>query len=66
MIQRHDAGVPRLHHPDFDATAQSHLIEAADEVHIPVDIEDLPRFTGLEQVQGNDLGHGGGIAIGGF
>jgi hypothetical protein len=59
MIEGDDAGVPRLHHADFDSRTEPHFIETADEVHIPVDVEDASRFAGLKQVQRNDVRHGG-------
>jgi hypothetical protein len=55
MIESDDAGVPGLHHPDFNAAAQSHFVEPADKMHVPIDIEDAPRLTRLKQMQGNDF-----------
>ncbi len=55
MVEGHNAGMPRLNHADLDAGPQSHFAEAANEVGFSLNIEDRTRFTGIEQVHGNDL-----------
>jgi hypothetical protein len=57
VVEGDNAGMTGLYHADFDPGPQAHFVQAADEVRLSRDFEDFPGFTGLEQMEGDDL-HG--------
>ncbi len=57
MVERHDAGMSRLHHANLNTGPQPHFVEAADEVRLPLNVKDFPGFAGIQEVHWNNMWH---------
>ena len=59
VFESDDAGLAWLEHPHFGPRPQAHLFEPRDEGFAPADIQNGAGFSGIQEMQRNDVRHAG-------
>jgi hypothetical protein len=57
MVERHNARLARLDHAHFDPGPKPHLVEAANQMRVSIDLENATSFSGLKEMQRHNVRH---------